>query len=104
MALRNYMYSKHNQDNNINTMIFHKDTSGHTESTARDESKQNEEIQTTETINDEERSKTLVSNEEDTKVSLMSSNDEDIRNNSINTLNSTSDIVHNVEPISSTKC
>lgn len=91
MALRNYMYSKHNQDNNINTLIFHKCAQ------PSDESTQQKDTQTTEIINDEERSKTLVSNAEDTKVSIMSSNDEDIRNNSINTLNSTSDIVHTAE-------
>lgn len=103
MALRNYMYSKHNQDNNINTLIFHKGAqTSNAESAARDKSIQKKDTQTTESINDEERSKTLVSNAEDTKVPPIATNDEDLRNNSINTLYSTSDTVHNAEASTST--
>ena len=101
MALRNYLYSKHNQDNNINTMIFHKgmnangDSTTDTTETARDETiTMKEQANSIETVNDEERSKTLVSTVIETKVVQVTSEDYNSRNDSINTLNSVSDIAH----------
>lgn len=106
MALRNYIYSKHNQDNNINTMIFHKDSdkqsssSVNTTESARDTSTTTEHKVNTETVNDEERSKTLVSHAMENKIEELNSEEHNSRNDSINTLNSVSEVsnaehVHN---------
>lgn len=107
MALRNYMYSKHNNDNNINTMIFHKDShkqsssSVNTADSARDTSTTlNEDKVNTENVNDDERSKTLVSHAMENKIEELNTEEHNLRNDSITTLNSVSEVsntesVHN---------
>ncbi|KAL6949380.1 hypothetical protein ACO0OE_001464 [Hanseniaspora uvarum] len=82
-------------------MIFHKgmnangDSNTDTTETARDETiTMKEQANSIETVNDEERSKTLVSTVIETKVVQVTSEDYNSRNDSINTLNSVSDIAH----------